>query len=587
MFSRLSLSSRFRSLHAQAILRIVLPLSLIIAGLVVASIYIFNRIVTSLIVERHHQLADLAAASVSEVTEGYASLLETLASEHRLLSQFPEERLEALQDAEEVLDIFDAGVLIVDKQGLVISILEENSISFLSDISASETFQSMRARLIPSFSNVLFGEGANEAIILIAVPLFDAEKRFAGAVVGGIDLHSASINKPIRNITIGKDGFTYLVDREGIIMAHPDPHQIGADYSNFPFVKRVIAGESGGMLTETAKGKRWVEGYAPIGTAGWGLVIHESWGSVTEPIRWFGVLILAIGVAVIILAVILSWKGFDHIAVPIQALHDQTDKLAKGENIEPIKESGIAEIDALERAFLRVAEQISTYRAGLRRYVEAITKSQEEERRRIARELHDDTIQSLLAVSRRLELYQSTENDPERQKQIVTLQEMVTNTLVGIRQINRDLRPLILEDLGLIPALQTLVRAARQGEGAVPHARFETIGAQIQLDTKQELALYRIAQEALANIRKHAQATGVSVTLFFDNRMVRLEIYDDGKGFDVPPSLTDFAQHDCFGLLGIQERVWTVSGTLSIQSSPGQGTKLSVTVPVMSPNPGN
>jgi signal transduction histidine kinase len=587
MFSRLSLSSRFRSLHAQAILRIVLPLSLIIAGLVVASIYIFNRIVTSLIIERHHQLAGLAAASVSEVTEGYSSVLETLASKHRLLSQFPEERLEALQEAEEVLDIFDAGVLIVDKQGLVTSASEDNSISFLTDVPASETFQSVRARLIPSFSNVLYGEGANDAFILIAVPLFDAEAQFAGAVVGGIDLHSTSISKPIRNLTIGKGGFTYLVDREGIIMAHPDPYQIGADYSNLPFVKRVIAGESGGTLTETSIGKRWVEGYAPIGTAGWGLVIQESWESITEPIRWFAVLIIAIGLAVIILVVILSWKGFDRIAVPIQTLHDQTEKLAKGENIEPIKESGIDEIDVLERAFIKMAAQISAYRAGLRRYVGAITKSQEEERRRIARELHDDTIQSLLTVSRRLELYQSSENDPERRKQIATLQEMVTNTLAGVRQINRDLRPLMLEDLGLIPALQTMVRAAQQGAGAVPHARFETTGQQIPLNPEQELALYRIIQEALANIRKHAQATGVLVDLSFQPGSVRLEIADNGKGFDVRPSFTDFAQMDSFGLLGIQERVWTAGGSLSIHSSPGQGTKLIVAIPVSTSKPEN
>jgi hypothetical protein len=116
MFSRLRSASHFRSLHAQTILRIVLPLSLIIAGLVVASLYIYNRVVTSLIVERHHQLADLAAASVSEGIEGYASVLETLASDQRLLSQFPEERAGALLEAEEVLEIFDAGVLIVDEE---------------------------------------------------------------------------------------------------------------------------------------------------------------------------------------------------------------------------------------------------------------------------------------------------------------------------------------------------------------------------------------------------------------------------------------------------------------------------------------
>jgi nitrate/nitrite-specific signal transduction histidine kinase len=228
------------------------------------------------------------------------------------------------------------------------------------------------------------------------------------------------------------------------------------------------------MLTESSQGKRLVEGYSPIGIAGWGLVIQESWDSVTEPITLFDGLVLAIGLVVIILITVFLWRGLDRIRGPIQSLHDSTEKLAKGEKIDPIRESGIDEIDALGSAFMKMEGQISAYRVGLRRYVGAITKSQEEERLRIARELHDDTIQSLLALSRRLELYQSSESNLERQEKLAVLQDMATRTLVGIRRISRDLRPLILEDMGLIPALQTLVRDARLGDGAIPQAKFGT-----------------------------------------------------------------------------------------------------------------
>ncbi|HEU0295527.1 MAG TPA: cache domain-containing protein [Anaerolineales bacterium] len=587
MFAWLNTSRHVRSLHAQAIVRIVLPLSLIIAGLVVASLYTYNRVVTSLITERHRQLADLAAASVSEGIEGYASVLETLATEQRLLSQFPEERAGALSEAEEVLGIFDAGVLIVDEQGLVITSSGDNLISLLSDLSTSETFRSARAQLVPSFSNVLFGDGSNDAFVLVAVPLFDSEDQFAGAVIGGINLHSTSISNPIRDLTIGKDGFTYLVDREGIIIAHPDPQQIGADYGNLPFIKRLVAGESGGMLTESSKGRRLVEGYAPIGITGWGLVIQESWDSVTEPIALVDVLAIAIGLAAIMLIAVFLWKGFDRISAPIQSLHDSTEKLAKGENIEPIEQSGIDEIDALGRAFIKMGAQISAYRIGLRRYVGAVTKSQEEERLRIARELHDDTIQSLLALSRRLELYQSSESNMERQEQIAELRDMAARTQVGVRQISRDLRPLMLEDMGLIPALQTLVRAARVGDSAIPHSRFETKGQQFPISPELELALYRITQEALTNIRRHAHATRVRVELCFGSGVIKLEVVDDGKGFEEPSSLTDFAQLDHFGLLGIQERVWAVAGSLIIHSSPGQGTSITVTIPVSNSNSGH
>jgi signal transduction histidine kinase len=587
MFARLRTSRHFRSLHAQAILHIALPLALTLAGLVIASLYVYNRVATSLIIERHRQLADLAAASVSGGIEGYASVLETLASKQRLLSEFPEERAEAVLEAEEVLRIFDAGVLVVDKQGLVITTSGHTLISFLSDLSTMEIFQSVRTRVAPSFSNALYGEGQEDIFVLVAVPLFDSQNQFAGAVIGGINLRSTSITKPIQKLTIGHDGFTYLVDREGIIIAHPDPLQIGADYGNLPFIKKVMAGESGGMLTESSQGKRLVEGYSPIGIAGWGLVIQESWDSVTEPITLFDGLVLAIGLVVIILIAVFLWRGLDRIRGPIQSLHDSTEKLAKGEKINPIRESGIDEIDALGRAFMKMEEQISAYRVGLRRYVGAITKSQEEERLRIARELHDDTIQSLLALSRRLELYQSSESNLERREKLAALQAMATSTLVGIRRISRDLRPLILEDMGLIPALQTLIRAARLGDGAIPHAKFKMMGQQFSISPELELALYRITQEALTNICRHAHATGVMVELSYGSEVVKLEIADDGKGFEEPWSLTDFAQQDHFGLLGIQERVWGAGGSLSIHSSPDQGTKLIVTIPVSNSYSGN
>ena len=292
MFAWLSISRHTGSLRAQAILHIALPLSLTIAGLVIASLYVYGRVATSLIIERHRQLANLAAASVSEGIEGYANVLETLASKERLLSQFPEERAEAVLEAAEVLRIFDAGVLIVDKQGLVITTSGDNLISYLSDLSTMEIFESVQSRSTPSFSNALHAGEQKGAFILVAVPLFDSQNQFAGAVIGGIDLHSTSITKPIQKLTIGRDGFTYLVDSEGIIIAHPDPQQIGADYGNLPFIKRVMAGESGGMLTESSQGERLVEGYAPIGVVGWGLVIQESWDSVTEPIALLDRLVL-------------------------------------------------------------------------------------------------------------------------------------------------------------------------------------------------------------------------------------------------------------------------------------------------------
>lgn len=575
-------NSRFRSLRVQAMIRIVLPLSLIITGLVFIGASTYQRLLESLIIERHRQIASLAAASVSEIIEGYVRLLEVLASKHGLQSQSPEERFEALREASMVSEIFTAGVIVVDENGTVITVSPGNTLPFLSNVSDLQAFQLVRDRLVPSFSNVVTSEDEHQKIVLIAVPLFDDELQFKGAVIGGLDLRTTSI-KLIRDLTIGKDGIAFLVDSAGMVLAHPDPDQIGVEDRVRPSIAKVLAGENGGVLNYGLNGKRFVESFAPIESSGWGLVIQESWDSVTEPVELIGMAIITTGLASIILAVVLSWKGFERIAAPILALQKLTEELAKGEKINMIPESGIAEIDALEYAFSRMAQQISAYRAGLHRYVGAITKSQEDERRRIARELHDDTLQGLLAISRRLELYQSSVSNPGRAETLAEIQDIINKTVEGIRRINRDLRPLMLEDLGLIPALQALVQSARQGEGAIPHARFKVHGKEFPLSPEQELTLYRITQEALTNIRKHAHATGVSVDLFFASSSVKLEVSDNGKGFIVPTALTDFAQRDHFGLLGMQERVWAVGGALDIQSSPGQGTRLMVTIPISNP----
>lgn len=291
-------------------------------------------------------------------------------------------------------------------------------------------------------------------------------------------------------------------------------------------------------------------------------------------------LVVAAALVAVLVVAIRSWLGVRRLVTPIKLLAEQTERLSHGLRVDPVAASGIQEIDRLESAFNQLASQIVSYRDGLTRYVGRINELQEDERRRIARDIHDETIQGLLAISRRLELYQSLEEDPSHLQRYTQIQSQVSETVASLRRLTRDLRPLILEDLGLIPALNTLVREARLGEGAVPHARLEIRGDAHPLTSEQELVLYRITQEALANIRKHAAATGVLVELDFQKNSIWLRVCDDGEGFIAPASFTELARQGSFGLLGIQERVWSMSGGLVVDTSPGQGTQLAVSLPV-------
>lgn len=571
---------RFRSLLAQFTLRAIIPLALVMFGVIAASLYAYQQVVTSLLVDRDRQLAILSAARVSEAVEGYARVLEALATTPEVQSDSAEVRAAALEGAAEALQFFGAGVVIVDRDGVVLTIAPSESSPVGETVARQDYFLSVQERLEPMFSNVVSHLHDGQDMIVITAPILDDRRAFTGALLGAVYLNSTPLGDTVRQLTIGEKGFAYVVDGKGRVIFHPDPQNIGMDFSDRPFVKNVIAGEIGGILWRSPSGEPFVSGYTPIRNTGWGLIVREPWNSVVAPAQVYGGVTALVGLAAVSVAAYLLWRGVQHIATPVRLLAEQSARLAAGEAVAPVAESQVTEIDTLGRDFNRMAAQIESYRAGLRRYVGAITHSQEEERQRLARELHDETTQGLLAIVRRLELHQASENDPERKARLAELQVMATDTLGGLHQISRDLRPLVLEDLGLIPALRTLVRAAREGEGAVPHVKLEVSGQPITLGAEQELALYRITQEALTNIRKHARATGVRVELAFTDSTVRLDVSDDGRGFEVPASLNELAQRGSFGLMGIQERVWAVGGSLSVKSAPGRGTRVTVTLPI-------
>jgi two-component system, NarL family, sensor histidine kinase DegS len=225
---------------------------------------------------------------------------------------------------------------------------------------------------------------------------------------------------------------------------------------------------------------------------------------------------------------------------------------------------------AVENAYL--------YRS-MRYYVQQVTRAQEDERARIARELHDDTIQSLIVLSRRLdELAKAdTRQSPARARQLDGLRQDADDVIQGIRRFNRDLRPSTLDDLGLVPALEGLAAAMTDADG-IPTGLWVT-GARRRLSPEVELALFRIAQEALSNVKKHAEATVVVINVEFTDDAVEMAVHDNGKGFKLTSPVEELASAGHLGLIGMRERTHLLGGALTIQSQPKLGTKIVVSVP--------
>jgi two-component system, NarL family, sensor histidine kinase DegS len=216
---------------------------------------------------------------------------------------------------------------------------------------------------------------------------------------------------------------------------------------------------------------------------------------------------------------------------------------------------------------------------NLRYYLEQVTRAQEEERIRIARELHDDTIQALVVLSRQLDEIATSENHmpTDKKVELENLRQDTNNIMAGIRRLSQDLRPPTLDRLGLIPALEWLVDDVKKHSGLI--VKLSVSGSERRLHPEAELLLFRIVQEALRNVWRHAEATEVKIKVETSSR-IRITIKDNGKGFNVPDTIGDLAKDGRLGLVGMHERIQLIGGTLKMTSKPQKGTSLVIDVPL-------
>lgn len=207
-----------------------------------------------------------------------------------------------------------------------------------------------------------------------------------------------------------------------------------------------------------------------------------------------------------------------------------------------------------------------------------ILLAQEEERKEISRELHDDIAQTLSGINVHLEALskEATANTHGLRRRITRTQRLVAKSVTIVHQFARELRPTLLDDLGLIPALHSLLKDFTKRTGV--RVRFTAFAGVEQLSGLKRTVLYRVAQAALTNVAEHAQASRVNVKLQPLPSAVRLEIHDDGRSFDVERVLFTRGRKR-LGLLGMRERVEMVGGNFAVESSPGRGTTIRAQVP--------
>jgi signal transduction histidine kinase len=228
----------------------------------------------------------------------------------------------------------------------------------------------------------------------------------------------------------------------------------------------------------------------------------------------------------------------------------------------------------------RLYEELQARELLRRELLHQVVTAQEQERQRIARELHDTTGQALTALGLGFAAASETihANPPLASRQLGELKKLSMQTLDELRDLIGNLRPSVLDDLGLVPALQGQVREFTNRTGIV--AELNLNGHRRRLQPEVETIVFRITQEALTNVTRHAAATHVTIQLTFQTDHLALIIQDNGRGFDPSQALSSQAGRRPWGILGMQERVSLVNGQWDIASVPGQGTTISVTIPL-------
>ncbi|MDV3127510.1 GAF domain-containing sensor histidine kinase [Mycobacterium sp. 21AC1] len=222
----------------------------------------------------------------------------------------------------------------------------------------------------------------------------------------------------------------------------------------------------------------------------------------------------------------------------------------------------------------RLHRQLVARERAHENFVEQVIEAQEIERRRLAGDIHDGISQRLVTLSYRLDAAARAVDDPAAvAEQLAKARELADLTLQEARAAISGLRPPVLDDLGLSGGLASLARS-------IPHVELEVDLAETRVADHIELALYRIAQECLQNVVKHAEATRARLTFAVEDGVARLEIVDDGRGFDTFEHPLGSDEMGGYGLLSMAERAEIVGGRLNIRSRPGAGTAVTATIPL-------
>lgn len=545
----------------------VLPLTILLLVIAFGSITLHQRDMRSLVGQRDERAVQSAAAAIESELHHRLASVASLAAFADSSGNLTFEK--TLVTSKDLMSDFDGGVAFLNSKGV---------------LSTNAGTEALWNTIMQNGKNIHFAS-RSEPRPIVSNPFLDPQSKQTFVVVSAyspsIDVITAGAFTPeslarqtlAASYPADSQATIYLLDDSGQLLFASGTSPTESLPASHPGVAEALHGESGTKYVQVGKSEH-VIAYSPIPSTGWALITEEDWQALVTTSLAATQMAPLVLVPAFILALFALWFGARQIVQPLQRLESKAAALAWGD-FETIKEpvGGISEVQHLQKELTEMANKVKAAQEGLHDYIGAITAAQEEERTRLARELHDDTIQAVIALKQRVQLAQKSVKDQNGRQSLKALEDLAEQTVENLRRLTRALRPIYLEDLGLVTALEMLAREIGQTDRL--QVEFQQSGQERRLSREVELALYRIAQEALNNVVHHAKAKQATLSIDFEKE-VKLEVSDDGVGFAVPKSPTDFAPSGHFGLLGIRERADLIGARLELESETGHGTRLSV-----------
>lgn len=511
--------------------------------------------------------------------------------------------------------IFSNGIFILDLEGNVVYTYPPHPLDQKNLFDLPRLRSAMNEGR-PFISDIYTVKPSNKKTIYIIVPLKNKFGVMEGAVGGEIDPSTLSFNEIIRSFPAEKNAYMEIVDSQGIVVASSDTKRMFKDQSegHTPFLEKLITDKKATItkchrchtdaFSAITKINRSVDimAYAPLETASWGVSIIQPESDIVAPIKRMERSFLIVSIISIAVALIISVGMSRSLVKPVHKLIDATVKIAQGDMSKTVAFGGTDEIGMLSSSFevMRVkladsleelhtynleleqkvadrTRQISDNRKKIKELLKKVITTQEEERKRIAREFHDVIMQDLAASLIQIDLIRQYPQNLTTDK-IDEIKKIIEKNIDDVYRIIKNLRPTVLDDLGFEAAVRWLLDHHLEAKGISCFVTIKNSVDSLNFDPQVEIELFRIIQESIINIAKHSRAENVFAVMESRGNNFFVDIEDDGLGFDTSSVFQDHDSTRGLGLMGMKERASFLNWDLKIYSAPGEGTRVSLKV---------